>query len=156
MCSSDLPAADAPSIDGAIAVGAIGRSLTRAYYSNTGNHIEIAAPGGNDRDGGGAGMIWQATIYPPDSDETLTLIPRFDRYAEVAYEGTSMATPHVVGVAALIMSQGVTSPAAVEALIKRTAKPLGASSSSRPGWNADFGYGLIQPRAALRGFGIAR
>ena len=41
------------------------------------------------------------------------------------YEGTSMATPHVAGVAALLMSRGITSPANVEGIIKATAKDLG-------------------------------
>lgn len=153
---TEYPAADAQAIDGAMAVGAVGRSLRRAYYSNTGSHIEIAAPGGDARDGGADGVIWQASLYDPDFDERTVVFPRFDRYAEVPKQGTSMATPHVAGVAALIVSQGVTSPAAIEALIKRSAKPLGTPDASRPGWNTDFGYGLIQPRAALRGFGIAR
>jgi serine protease len=60
-----------------------------------------------------------------------------------------MASPHVAGIAALIMSQGVTSPAAVEALIKATARDLGT-----PGRDNEYGFGLIQPRAALRGVGV--
>jgi serine protease len=60
-----------------------------------------------------------------------------------------MASPHVAGLAALLVSQGVTNPAAVEALIKATALDLGAA-----GRDDDFGFGLIQPRVALRGFGI--
>jgi serine protease len=147
----DYPAGYASSIDGVMSVGAVGRSLTRAFYSNTGPQIEIVAPGGNDRDGGADGMIWQSTIYGPDFDQSRVIFPRFDRYAETPYEGTSMATPHVSGIAALIISQGVTNPAVVEALIKKTARPLGA-----PGRNDEFGYGLIQPRAALFGFGIAK
>jgi serine protease len=81
-------------------------------------------------------------------------IPRFDRYAEVGYEGTSMATPHVSGVAALLVAQGITTPAAVEALLKRTAKLVGAPSSPGASRNDDVGSGLIQPRAALFGFGV--
>jgi serine protease len=147
----EYPAAYASKIDGVMSVGAVGRSLTRAYYSNTGPHIEIVAPGGDDRDGGADGMIWQSTIDGPDYDQGSVITPRFDRYAETPYEGTSMATPHVTGIAALIISQGVTNPAAVEALIKKTAHPVGAA-----GRNDDYGYGLIQPRAALFGFGIAK
>lgn len=152
----DYPAAYAQAIEGAMSVGAIGRSMRRAYYSNTGAHIEIVAPGGDVRDGGSNGVVWQATIFPADSDESSVILPRFDRYASVGQQGTSMASPHVAGVAALIISQGVTNPAAVEALIKRTARPLGTADPARPGWNNDFGYGLIQARAALRGFGIAK
>jgi hypothetical protein len=49
------------------------------------------------------------------------------------------------------MSQGIKSPAAIEALIAATAKDLGNS-----GRDNDFGAGLIQPRAALRGYGVVR
>jgi len=144
------PAALATNIDGAMAVAAVGPSLNHSFYSSAGPYVEISAPGGNDLEGGVNGMIWQATIFPPDSDPSTVIFPRFDRYAEVPYEGTSMAAPHVSGAAALIISQGVTSPAVVEALIKQTARPLGTAS----GRSDLYGFGLIQPRAALFGFGI--
>jgi len=145
------PAAYAPEIEGVMAVGAVGRSLTRAYYSSTGNYVEVAAPGGSIRDGGSAGLIWQTTISGADSDPATVIIPRFDRYSETGFQGTSMASPHVAGVASLIMTQGVTKPAAVEELIETTARDLGST-----GRDNDFGYGLIQPRAALFGFGVGR
>jgi serine protease len=147
----EYPAAYAATIDGAMSVGAVGRSLTRAYYSSTGSHIEIAAPGGNFRDGGAGGLIWQASICPGDFDPTTVIFARFDRYCEVAAQGTSMASPHIAGSAALVMTQGVTNPAAIEALLKKTAKDLGP-----PGKDDEFGFGLVQPRAALFGFGITR
>jgi len=152
----DYPAAYAAELDGVMSVGALGPSLTRAFYSNTGAHLEISAPGGNDREGGADGMIWQATIFRSDSNPATVMSPRFDRYAESPYEGTSMAAPHVAGVAGLIMSQGVANPAAIEALIKKTARPLGTPDARTPGRNQDYGYGLIQPRAALRGYGVAQ
>jgi serine protease len=151
---TEYPASYAAGIDGVMSVSAVGKSQTHAYYSSTGSYNEIAAPGGNDLDGGGLdkGYVWQVTLLPSDSDPTLLTKPRFDRYAEVAYEGTSMATPHVSGLAALLMSQGKSrTAAAVEALIKATAKDLGAA-----GKDDTFGYGLIQARNSLFGFGIAR
>ena len=53
--------------------------------------------------------------------------------------------------AALLMQQGITSPAAIEAIMKQSATDIGAT-----GRDNEYGYGLINPRAALRGMGIAR
>lgn len=152
------PASYAPAIQGAIAVGATNRSGNRASYSSTGTYIEIAAPGGDSRDSdsSGSGFIWQSTIRPSLSDPGAVLFPRFDTYAEVGYSGTSMATPHVAGIAALLSTQGVTKPAAIEQLIKKTAKFLGTPSATDASRNDDFGFGLIQPRPALFGYGIRK
>jgi len=152
----DYPAAYAAELDGVMSVGALGPSLTRAFYSNTGPHLEISAPGGSDREGGASGLIWQSTILRADSMPGSVMSPRFDRYAESGFEGTSMATPHVSGIAALMISQGITSPATIEAVIKRTARFLGTPNPGTPGRNQAYGYGLIQPRVALRGSGLAQ
>ena len=60
-----------------------------------------------------------------------------------------MATPHVTGLAALLFSQGITKPAAIEALIRSTALDKGST-----GRDNEFGFGVIQPRVALRGVGV--
>jgi serine protease len=148
---TSFPAAYAPDIEGAMAVGAVGRSLRRAYYSNTGTHVEIAAPGGDVRDGGLPGVIYQTGLFDPDFDPFSGFFPRFDRYADSAKQGTSMAAPHVAGLAALIYAQGITSPAAIEAAIKQFARDLGD-----PGHDPQYGAGLVDARATLRGLGVAR
>jgi hypothetical protein len=49
------------------------------------------------------------------------------------------------------MQQGITSPAAVEAAMEQFAADLGP-----PGIDPQYGYGLINPRASLRGLGLAK
>ncbi len=140
-------------VPGAVSVAAVDRSKSHAYYSTTASYIELAAPGG----GGGsedAGFVWQQTfnytftdtfLRPPGEFEA----PRFDVFAYVGYIGTSMATPHVSALAAMIMQQGITDPAAVEAVLERFATDLGAS-----GRDDTYGFGLVNARDVLRGLGV--
>lgn len=155
---TQYPAFYAQSLNGVMAVGATNRSGNRASYSSTGSYVEIAAPGGDpaDSDASGSGFIWQSTLRPSVSDPSIVIFPRFDSYGEVGYAGTSMASPHVAGLAALLYSQGITTPSAIEAAIKRTAKFLGTPSATDPKRNDDFGAGLIQPRTALFGLGLRK
>ena len=75
-----------------ITVAATGHTGKRAYYSNYGTSVEIAAPGGD----AGLGKTILSTL------NTGTTVPGADTYAN--YQGTSMATPHVVGVVSLMLS----------------------------------------------------
>jgi serine protease len=155
---AQYPASYAPNLAGAMAVGATNRSGNRASYSSTGSYVEIAAPGGDplDSDTAGSGFIWQSTLRLEATDPALVLFPRFDRYTEVGYAGTSMASPHVAGVAALLYSQGITKPSAIEQAIKKTAKFLGTPSAADATRNDEFGAGLVQPRTALFGLGLRK
>ncbi len=148
----EYPARFGPEIQGLIAVGAVGRTLEHAFYSSTGSHVEVAAPGGDSRVAApGTGRIWQTTLQFDDSLPGSATAPRFDRYEEVGLQGTSMAAPHVSGLAAMIIAQGVTRPAYVERIITRTARDLGD-----PGRDEQYGFGLVQARTAIFGMGLAR
>jgi serine protease len=149
------PARYAQDIMGVMSVASVTKSQTRASYSSTGAHAEIAAPGGQLQGGVDQGVIWQSSMFPPDSNPgfpDFVRRPRFDRYDGVGITGTSMATPHVAGLAALLIAQspGI-SPANVERAIRATARDLGPV-----GKDNDFGYGLIQPRRALFGWGLRK
>jgi len=142
------PAAYAADIDGLIAVAALDFNLNRAYYSNSNDYVEIAAPGGDLRadlnnDGYGDGVLQQTL------DPDAVSLGVFNQFAYLFANGTSMATPHVSGLAALLMTQGVTSPVAVEKVIKRFATDTGA-----PGRDNDTGFGIINPRDTIRGLGL--
>lgn len=144
----------ASEIQGVVAVGGTGRTNQRAFYSNTGSYVELVAPGGDMRRGGLTAGILQQT-YDSDVVDRFTTgrfgPPRFDVFVYDYYQGSSMAAPHVAGFAALLMQQGVRDPAVIEALMEATATDLGT-----PGRDAEYGYGLINPRAALRGMGLIK
>jgi serine protease len=143
-------------IPGAVSVAAVDRQKNHSFYSTTGSYIELAAPGGSSRGFGAAGTVYQQTF---DSNFTDTFLfspaqyraPRFDVMGYIPYQGTSMAAPHVAGVAAMLMQQGVTDPAVIEEILEKTAVDLGA-----PGRDNTFGFGLVDARAALRGLGLAK
>jgi serine protease len=152
---TQTPAEIASRIKGAVSVAAVGMFKEHAPYSSSGSWVELAAPGGiggsND-----LGYVWQQTFNNRFTDTfelppSLYREPRFDILADIGYAGTSQATPHVSGVAALLMQQGLTDPAAVEAVLEKFAIDLGAT-----GRDDLFGYGLIDARNSLFGLGLAR
>jgi serine protease len=159
------PAKYAETINGVMAVASVGRGLRHAYYSTSGSFVEITAPGGDSRANGTDGQVFQSTLRPADSDPRTVVFPRFDRYAEIGLQGTSMASPHVAGIAALLLSQlgPAATPALLEEILKKTARPCDMSSCDPAatgggalGRNDLFGVGLIQPRTALFGRGLRR
>jgi serine protease len=131
-----FPAAYAHSI----AVAATQFDGTTTFYSNWGKEIDVAAPGGNTRvDQNGDGL--------PDGVLQNTVVPgQTDRNDYLWFMGTSMASPHVAGVAALVVSAGVTDPDAVEKVLKETARPPAQKSGDSA---HRYGAGLIDAQAAV-------
>lgn len=124
-----------------IAVGAARFDETRSYYSNTGSYLDIAAPGGDtsvdqNSDGYGDGVLQQT--FNPNSKNPADFGYWF-------FQGTSMATPHVVGVAALLIAKGITGPDNVRAALQSTAEDKGT-----PGWDPQYGWGIVNALAALQ------
>jgi serine protease len=111
----------------AIGVSATGPDGQLAPYSSFGEGVDIAGPGGNKNLPGGG--VWQDTIDGKGGHH----------YAE--YQGTSMATPHVAGAAAILLSSGL-SPDAVEDALLQSAVGDGK-------WNEKFGYGKLDLESAL-------
>lgn len=126
---------------GAIAVAATQDDEATTFYSNWGKEIDIAAPGGNTRDSSGGrnnpdGGVLQNTLDPKDSGK--------DGY--FAYMGTSMASPHAAGVAALVVGEGVTKPTAVEKILKDTSRKPKTGKYERD----RYGAGIIDAPAAIK------
>lgn len=120
-----------------ISVGATRFDENLAFYSNFGSRLSLVAPGGDlsvdqNNDGYGDGILQQ------------TFNRRPYRFGYYFYQGTSMAAAHVSGVAALVMSTGVTTPDAVESALQESAKDLGET-----GWDLIYGWGRVDAAAAL-------
>ncbi len=130
---------------GAFAVAATQFDETTTFYSNRGKEVDIAAPGGNtqvdqNKDGMPDGVL-QNTIEIGN--------PAKDGY--FPFMGTSMAAPHIAGVAALIVGAGVTEPAAVEKLIVESARaPAEGPNKGKAIDKLRYGAGIVDAPAALR------
>jgi serine protease len=143
-------------ITGAVSVAAVNRARAHPSYSTSGSYIELAAPGGEfDGFGVGGGILQQTLdlglVETFDRPPSQFGPPRFDALAYFYFTGTSQATPHVSGLAAMLIQQGISSPAAIEAALKRFALDIGAA-----GRDDFFGVGLVDARGSLRGLGLAR
>lgn len=107
------------SYDSVVSVAAVDSSENKASFSQFNNQVEIAAPGV------GVNSTWNNNGYKSIS-------------------GTSMATPHVSGVAALVWSNNVScSNQQVRDALNATAKDKGTS-----GRDTSYGYGIVQAKAA--------
>jgi subtilisin family serine protease len=159
---------------GVVGVSSTGYANGKAYYSNYGlGVVDVAAPGGDPRfqpapgytTGGGVLGAWSSAAPSQGSHETSD---HGARYAWLI--GTSMATPNVAGVAALIVGRfGPLSPAQIESRLESTAvaqpcpKPTTVEYKLRDPNNlynfakcegdgaGFFGHGIVDAVAALAG-----
>lgn len=120
-----------------ISVSAINSLDQKAWYSNYGATIDICAPGGDEGDHNGDG--YQDGVYQQTFD-SATGTPGY--YFKI---GTSMAAPHVAGVAALVKSVAPhLTHAQIRDVLESTADDLGT-----PGRDDSFGYGLVNAYEAV-------
>jgi len=144
--------------DSVIAVAATDSNNNRASFSSTGDTVEIAAPGVN------VYSTWNdnAGYYDPQPvcTGTLTDINGDGQPDGECYKygsGTSMASPHVAGVVALVIAagysdyngDGVINNRDVRAILNASAIDLGAT-----GRDPQFGYGLVSALLAVQTAGI--
>jgi len=153
-------------IPGVVGVTANGYKLQKAYYSTYGVGVaQVTAPGGDNR--------FQRPPAPIPNGHVLSTIPYFYCGAPGtgcygSASGTSMASPHAAGVAALILSQagGKMPQGAVQAALTRTAVPMDcpanpfnpgppfnyeATCVGGAGYNGFFGHGQVDALNAVTG-----
>ncbi len=104
--------------------------------TNYGPEIELCAPGGGDLDGDRVLDSINEGVYSTEWDDTYSYL----------YWGTSMATPHVSGTAALLWSMRPDwSSGMIRALLRKTADDLGVK-----GWDQYYGFGRVNAYSALK------
>ena len=102
-----------------ISVGSTDSSNQRADFSSSGSRLDIMAPG-----------------------QDIVSCNNEGNYSSSG--GTSFSAAYVSGVAALLINAGVTDNREIRALLEKSARDLGA-----PGWDAEYGFGLINADCAL-------
>lgn len=121
-----------------IAVGATDYADELAYYSNSGEGLDIVAPGGDVR------VDLNSDGYPDGVLQETRIDGNWDYYF---FQGTSMASPHVAAVAGMLIAQDDSlTPDQVKEAMTSTALDLGTT-----GYDSVYGYGLVQAFNALNG-----
>ena len=122
---------------GVVTVAAVGPTGGRAYYSNYGAVVDVAGPGGDQSVSSSNGIL--STL------NAGTTTAGADSYAY--YQGTSMATPHVAGVVALMYAVKPTAtPDQIEAALKSSTRAFPATCSQ-------CGTGIVDAPAAIAAIG---
>ena len=116
-----------------IGVSALDPTGRKAPYSNFGAGIDISAPGGAITEGNPNGGILQNTINP-----------RTGKSIFASFQGTSMASPHVAGVAALVKAAGVNNPEEIETILKQSSRKVAEDPLNH------FGAGHLDAAAAVK------
>uniref|UniRef100_A0AAU2JLB3 S8 family serine peptidase n=1 Tax=Streptomyces sp. NBC_00049 TaxID=2903617 RepID=A0AAU2JLB3_9ACTN len=147
----DLPT----QLPGVVTVSATGDKGLRSYYSSYGlGVVDVAAPGGDK---------WQVPATPDANGRVLSTVPG----GLYGYkQGTSMAAPHVAGVAALIKSAHPSAtPSQIQAMLKsqstKTACPAqiydatgtlinATTCQSKWGQTGYYGYGVVDALKAVK------
>ncbi|MBC6446151.1 S8 family serine peptidase [Actinokineospora xionganensis] len=133
--------------NGVVAVASSDRVGDRAFYSNFGAKIDVTAPGGEVR----LESDPPGSITTPENGIWSTLnagdtTPTGENYEP--YMGTSMAAPHVAGVAALMVAKKSNlTPAEVETLLKANTRPLPGTCSG------GCGSGLVDATKTVNAVG---
>lgn len=115
-----------------MAVAAYDANNQKAPYSNYGAGVNISAPGGSTAAGDSGGILQE------------TIDRRTGNAAFKYFQGTSMAAPHVSGVAALIKEAGVKEPDKIWSILEKSAQKMPADEQNY------FGAGRLDAAAAVR------
>jgi subtilisin family serine protease len=126
--NNHLPKCENPEVDGMVCVGSVDSQGSQSVFSSYGSNVDLMAPGGSGLGGSAEDVL---STYTGSGYESIS--------------GTSQATPHVAGVAALLVSLGLRGRDAAARIVD-TATPAGSTLM--------YGAGIVNAQAAVAGLGL--